>query len=73
MNVGEWIGLVSVAATVLIAVVASYVALASKLTRVETKVDGLGKRVDENREDHKQIWSTLDGHGNRLTTLEAKE
>ena len=70
MSVGEWVGLISVVATVLLAVVASYVALASKLTRVEAAVTTLGKRSDENRQDHKEIWSRLDEYGNRVAKLE---
>lgn len=70
MSAGEWIGLMGVAATVLIAVVASWFTLSNKLTRVETLLDGLNKGADENRADHQRIWKTLDDHGNRITKLE---
>ena len=73
MSAGEWIGLVSVAATVLIAVVASYFALANKLTRVETKLDSLERRAAENREDHNRMWDRLDGHEVRITRLEPRK
>ncbi len=70
MSVGEWIALMAVAATVLGAVVASWFTLSNKLTRVETLLGGLEKATDQNSEDHRRIWSTLDDLGNRLTKLE---
>ena len=72
MSAGEWIGLIGVMTTVLIAVVTSWFALSNKLTRVETLLDGLRQGSDENRAEHQRIWNTLDDHGNRITGMEAQ-
>jgi septal ring factor EnvC (AmiA/AmiB activator) len=73
MTTGTWLALLAIAATVLISVIASYVALSNKLTRVETKVDSFSKRIDENREDHQGIWTKLDNHETRISKLEPSE
>lgn len=73
MTAGAWIGLIAVAAMVLTSVIASYVALSNKLTRLEATLNGLSTRAKENREDHKEIWGKLDNHETRISKLEPME
>lgn len=73
MTASAWLGLITIAVTVLVPVIASYFLLSMKLTRVETKVDGFSKRIDENREEHTRIWGKLDNHETRITRLEPTE
>ena len=70
MTAGAWVGLIAIAVTVMIPVIVSYFLLSNKLTRVETKVDGFSKRIDENREDHEKMWDTLTNHETRISKLE---
>ena len=70
MTAEAWIALLAIAATVLVSVVASYVALSNKLARLEVALKGLNERTKENRQDHQQIWGKLDNHETRISKLE---
>ncbi len=70
MSAEAWVGLIAIAATVLVAVVGSYVLLSNKVTQIATILTRMEQRLDENREDHGRIWDRLEDHGERITRLE---
>lgn len=67
------IALLAVGLPLLVSVLASYISLNNKLTRVESTITQFAQRIDENREDHQKIWEKLDDHEYRITKTEAAE
>jgi hypothetical protein len=68
MSAEAWIGLLAIATGVMGALGAVY----WKLATVATQVAQLLASSKSDEQERQRMWSVLDNHGNRLTTIETR-
>lgn len=72
MTSEAWIGLLSVAAIVLVAIVSAWVRIESKLSAMETHIENMLTAAKSASDDNTRLWQRTDKHDQRITRLEAK-
>lgn len=72
MTSEAWIGLLSVAAIVLVAVVSAWVRIESKLSKLETHIENMLTAAKSSSADNTRLWQRTDKHDQRITRLETR-
>lgn len=75
-----WVTLIGVCSTILCTAIGGIVALWTRLTRIEGKLDGIGERFDQHVKDDDHRFTRVDAaldraqqQADRLTRLEAQQ